>query len=90
VLTMCGGGGVAGRAGTPAEVAGADDGATAGGMATDWLPLRGTAGAIGALMTSAEPHCGHVTNPRACCWAKSSDEANQPSKRWLCDRHDRS
>ena len=28
------------------------------------LPLRGTAGAIGAFSTAAEPHCGQLTRPR--------------------------
>ena len=31
------------------------------------LPLRGTAGAIGAFAISDEPHMGQATSPLACC-----------------------
>ena len=32
-----------------------------------WLPFFGTAGAIGALPITSEPHCGQVTKPRSRC-----------------------
>src|SRR5690606_31878902 len=69
--TTCGGGGplAIGRRGT-----------TAGSGCR--LPFLATAGAIGALPTAPDPHCGQVTSPRALWPAKSPDEPNQASKRW--------
>ena len=59
--------------------AGCATGATA--LSDFWLPLRGTAGAIGAFATSPEPQLGQVTRPRADWLSKSTDEPNHPSKR---------
>src|SRR5688500_14726690 len=50
-------------------------------FAATWLPLRPRFGAIGAFVTSDEPHCGQASKPVSCCRTKSSEEANQPSNR---------
>ncbi|VVT16662.1 exported hypothetical protein [Erythrobacter sp. EC-HK427] len=52
------------------------------GFVASWLPFLPTAGAIGALSTTADPHNGQTSFPSSRCCAKSSDEPNQPSNRW--------
>ncbi|WP_339717096.1 hypothetical protein, partial [uncultured Sneathiella sp.] len=47
------------------------------------VPLRGTDGAIGALLTVVDPHTAQITSPASACSSKVALFLNHASNTWV-------